>query len=104
MRYTITVPTKDRLGEMIRPELRKKVLEDTIRDVINLTGGCTTFEGKGHWTNKSGRLISEKVTKVETYCDREHFRIELMTIASKLKETLNQEAVFITTGGKGEIV
>lgn len=104
MRYTVIIPTKDRYGETIKEGLRKAVFEDTIRAIIEETGGVTTIEGEGHWVNEIGRLISEPVTKIETYSEKEHFSVTLEVIANRVKEQLNQESVMYTVGGKGKFV
>ncbi len=104
MRYTILVPTKDSAGEYLDESLRKKALERTLESIVKLTGGVTTTKGKGHWKNKEGRLISEEVTVVETYTDAEHFRIELLGIAQRLKDRLSQESVAYTVGSKLELI
>ena len=102
-RYSITVPTTKVNGAAIFKPKRKQELEKTVKELTKLAGGTTMYSARGSFVHANGAISVEDVTVVEVYCDRS-IRPQLLMMADRLKLELEQEAIFITANGKGELV
>lgn len=80
-------------------------IEHAIRTFCGLFGGATVIEGNGHWVNPEGRLYSEPVAVVMAYATEQSDAWgEVRMLARELLDLSDQEAVFVSVGGKAEII
>ena len=102
-RYSITFPTKRVNGALLFKPHRKQQLEKAVTELTKLAGGTTQYEAKGSYRHTNGDVMMEDVTVLEIYSDRS-IRPQLLVIADRIKMELEQETIFITSNGKGELV
>ena len=103
-RYTITVPSLKRNGTPIFKELRAQVLNHVVEALTKEAGGTTMYTATGTYEMATGTVATEPVTVVEVYAKTATMRVKLLVLADFIKRELDQEAVFITSKGVGELV
>ncbi len=71
-------------------------IEEGLKLLSGLFGGCTSYEAKGSWLSNKEGLVIENVTIIESYCKEEDLKKNLDNVLGfcyKLKKELNQEAI-----------
>jgi hypothetical protein len=102
-RYSITVPTTKVNGALIFKPKRKQELEKSVKELTKLAGGTTMYSARGSFVHANGAVSVEEVTVVEVWSEKS-IRPQLLMIADRLKLELEQEKIFITSNGKGELI
>ena len=91
---------KDKNGNQISQD----IIEDTIKDIVDIAGGLTQYNAIGYWKNQQGKIIKEKTLILEISCTLVDIKLRILAIAAHYKYTgmqesimleFNQEAVFV---------
>lgn len=96
----IYLPTKTKDRKPVEATTLRYVERCAVNDLCDLFGGCTTFQATGHWINKDGDRLDEKVTVLCSYFPGEESASKLeriQEIAEEIRKWLDQEAVLYTT-------
>ena len=103
-RIRFYVPSRDCYGNRIA---YRKPLQKVIRAFTEFFGGCTRFEGHGSYLASTGKIITERVNIVESFCDdrklREHLQ-SIRSLAAEICVTLNQETIAIVVNDQMEFI
>lgn len=98
---SITIPSKDKNGELIDPALIDKWSESTQRKLSEWFGGYVSADKKGGWINEADDLVREDVIVCESEATpkavRKHKK-QMAELAKQLKTELNQESVTYKIG------
>ena len=93
------MPTKTKDGKPIEEITLRYVEKCAISDLCTLFGGCTTFQAIGHWINKDGDRLDEKVTVLCSYFPGKESASKLeriQALANYVRTELDQDAVLYT--------
>ncbi|RAI01081.1 molybdenum cofactor biosynthesis protein MoaE [Acuticoccus sediminis] len=100
METKIIIPNLDNDGSS-----NADVLDRAIGNVCTLFGGATVYAAKGYWLNDEGRLYEDEVSViVSASTDGDAAVDALRSLARDVLAVTDQEAVFISVGGKAEII
>lgn len=102
MRFAITVPSKSpALGTLDH----KSLVSFVTGGMIDIFGGCTSFQGQGSWKDDKGKVISENVTVVYSYGTPGHVNeTHLRQLAAHLCSKAGQDCVLVEVGHTHEFV
>lgn len=67
-----------------------------MQDIVRITGGLTQTTGIGMWTDSQGRVITDRITQVQTYATSE----QIAALGNQVWwwcETLDQDALVTAT-------
>jgi len=89
-----------------KPAPAKKIaaaVQDVQKKFSALFGGTTTFTASGSWILQSGELVTENITIVQSFCDREVLESNIekvLEIAKQICVQFSQEAVSLEINNK----
>ncbi len=70
-------------------------------------GGATASDAIGGWVDKNGKLVTEKVTIIYSYCTtdklKEYFEAVLL-MCKEIKESMKQEAITLEVNGQVKFI
>jgi len=101
--HRITVPSVDKAGQPLSPELRHGVLDHALRVMSRCFGGATAVNGQGAWVNGEGKLVCEPVTVVSSYADHADTGA-MRRLAESVKLLAAQEAVMVEVDGQADFI
>ncbi|MCC7479217.1 DUF3574 domain-containing protein [bacterium] len=78
-------------------------IEVFINRVIRMAGGMTLLRCEGVWVHPSGHLLQEQVMRVMVATPEDEVEELVTYIHRELKETFEQEAVYMEVDGKPSI-
>ena len=96
--------------EMIIPTLDNDesdntlTIESAIQSMCAMYGRATVFDARGYWSNEAGRLYKDDVVVIRSASDNGKQNEALRFLARRVLQVTDQEAVFISIGGKAEII
>lgn len=80
------------------------VIENGIRSMCQIFGGATVYAAQGYWTNDAGRLFVDDVAVIMSAAIEGQGQDALRALALDVLDATDQEAVFMSFGGKAEII
>lgn len=100
METKIIIPLRDNDGSDNAP-----ILDRAIRALCGQFGGATVYAAKGYWLNDEGRLFVDDVAViVSSATDADTATAAVRDLARDVLAATDQEAVFVSVGGKAEII
>jgi hypothetical protein len=86
----VYIPSRDFRGEIIN---NTEMIQKMSELFAQLFGGCTRFPAKGVWLSKSGQIIEEDITLIESYAAKVGFeeclkvvRVTILDFKSKYQQ------------------
>ncbi|HCC34148.1 MAG TPA: hypothetical protein DEQ02_00325 [Ruminococcaceae bacterium] len=109
-RVEIYLPSTINREGIVKKQTEKEFREGTFKTISlfsSLFGGATYDAAIGAWIMQNGRLVTEKVNIVYSFCRpidlKQHFK-QILKEAGRIKSELGQEAVTIVVNGQAMFV
>ena len=94
-RLKIFFPSQTQAEIPIAEAKREDVLARVKRELVNLGGGLTSHEARGHWVDPLGGIADEKVIVLETYFAESPPNNGIAAVVRSILRDLDQAAVAI---------
>ena len=109
-RVEIYVPSTINGGGITKKQTEKDFQKETLKTIglfSSLFGGATYDDAVGAWIMQNGKLVTERVNIVYSFCKpialKQHFK-QILKEANRIKAELGQEAVTVVVNGQAMFV
>lgn len=98
-------PSMDQDNQPINQAVSNPIYKQIIKDISELSGGCTVYPVQGFYLSSTGKLIEDDISLITVYTDKLQQMTELIKNESMIiLKSLNQESVLIEINNRIEFI